>query len=324
MMLTILISLLLLTACTQPAVQPAAGSFTVISYNAQTLFDGDETGSELSPFTRKEGWSKAKYQARIAALSELLKQQEYSSADVIFLEEIENSQVLVDLLSSGLRRRGFRYYGVLDNTSPITSGFISKQKPAGLRFHYTDSQRPVLECSFSHDGHYLTFLVLHAKSNSGDAEENRALRHEMARHLLAIVSSRSSEAIAILGDFNTEILRECGDLLASADAIVSGEIIASGSLPVTVQKPKASGCVFYDPFSDPAIDPGAEGTYYYDSTWYVYDRIMTSGALLEKISSLEPSIITASGDTDLIPWRYDASAGTGYSDHFAVKLRLVF
>lgn len=325
MILAILISfILLLSSCSDTTAAVSSDSFTVISFNVQTLFDGTENGGELSPFTRNEGWSKAKYEARISALSELLKIQEYSTADVIFLEEIENSQVLIDLLSAGLRRRGFRYYGVLDNTSPITCGFISKHKPAELRFHYTDSQRPILECSFNYDGSYMTFLVLHAKSNSGDAEENRRLRHEMARHLLAIVSARSNEAIAILGDFNTELSLECGDLLASADALLSETIIASGSLPVTVQRDKASGCIFYDPFSDPTIPLGADGTYYYDKTWYVYDRIMTSGALLGKLSSLEPSIITASEDAELLPWRYDSAAGTGYSDHFAVKLRLVF
>lgn len=316
---------LLLAGCENQTDIKSEQSFTVVSWNVQSLFDSVDNGNEYAAFRQKQGWSRARYNERISSLAEVLRNYDFSSADVIFFQEVENSTVLKDLLSAGLRRRGFIYYGVIDNITPISVGFISKIKPFDIIIHFADSQRPIMQTRFLLNGESISVFNLHAKSNLGEESENLRLRKEYARYLNKLVASSYDEKIILLGDFNTSIRLDTLDMLSSAAAINSSEIITRHSLPVASSMDNLDYSVFYDPLLDSAMPFPGEGTYYYNGIWTLPDHILLSSSLVEFCSLLEITILSDyTSDSEGKPDGYDTSIWRGYSDHFPLRLTLTF
>ena len=111
----ILLAAIMLISCMGDLPQ---GGIQIVTFNTQTLFDDVEDGDEFFPFTRAEGWNSTRYAQRLERLREAVRSS--LDADIIFLQEVESDRVLDDLLDQSLRRRGYRYYCVADDSSPIS------------------------------------------------------------------------------------------------------------------------------------------------------------------------------------------------------------
>ena len=306
-------------------VEVSENTFSLISWNVQTLFDSTESGNEYSAFTKRYGWSKERYNNRIQSLGEVLKKSAFSSADVIFFQEVENSRVLEDLLTEGLRRRGFIYFGVIECGEPISVGFISKIKPFETIVHYADSQRAIMQLRFMLPHHTISIFNLHAKSNLGEEEENLRLRKEYARYLNTLIKDNSDDKIIVLGDFNTTLRLDTLDMLSSSEALHEKVIIKESSIPVSTTKEGTLNYSLYDPLLDKSLPFPGEGSYYYQGEWTRPDHILLSRALIDVSSHMEISIISDyTSDSRGLPYGYDTSLWSGYSDHFPLRLDLSF
>lgn len=321
----VVIILMLCFSCENSALPDSSGSLTVIAYNVQCFFDDVDDGNEYSAYKRVNGWSSAKYEARIERLSNTLKRSEYSEADIIFFEELESSKVLTDLLYAGLRRRGYVYYGILGENLPISVGFISKIEPQYITLHMTGEQRGILCVELVKDGVQFFIFNLHAKSNLGTEEENKALRSEMARHLNDLAYERRVSNVIILGDFNTDVSLTVDDMLCYADAVDEEEIIASSSIPIARTRGRVGALSFYDPSVDMSLPIVTEGSYWYQGVWHFYDKILLNSSLMNILQSYEFSVLSDYPATsELTPYGYNVDTGLGYSDHFAVKLKMSY
>jgi len=302
------------TSCSSDDDESQTMTLSVISYNVKCLFDDVDTGNEYQDYRRSNGYTQTKYNQRISSYSSLFKTDDFSSVDIIFLQEVESEKVLEDLLDNGLRRRGFVYYGIAETSGPISVAFISKIKPHAVNIHKAGSQRAMLSVDVIKDSRHFLLLSLHAKSNLGTEEENLKLRKEYAALINSIVSQAGIDDVIICGDFNSEAKDGYDDILSLGDAAKT-----NGSVPV-ISDSKAHSASFYDPVSDPSLPLKCDGTYWHENVWHDYDHILLSPSvtrLSENVSFeiLAPNSLSQSG----IPFGYNVSEGKGYSDHYPVK-----
>ena len=307
MRLSVLISAaLLLFSCSQPLPE----SFSVCFYNAYLLFDSAEDGWEYEGFRRSDGYTEDAYRERIRDLAIMLARN--TSCDVIVLAEVESEEVLADLISSGLGLRGFRYYGLAKGSEPLSVGFISKERPDAVRIHSTDGARPFLEMSFGS----FTILGVHARSRLETGSD--AVRFRQFSHIGSILSSAEGLAFAI-GDFNADP-RYPEDGMAMYPSAGWADI----PLNVTTDPGKAGGNILYSPLID---EGGAEGTYWYMDGWYFYDNALLCSSIFSSSEWRYASsrVIRPFEAEDILgrPDAYDASTGSGYSDHFPIEVTFV-
>ncbi len=312
----ILLAAIMLISCMGDLPQ---GGIQIVTFNTQTLFDDVEDGDEFSPFTRAEGWNSTHYAQRLERLREAVRSS--LDADIIFLQEVESDRVLDDLLDQSLRRRGYRYYCTADDSSPISVGFISKHKPLSVTVHGIEEERPILRAEFLIDGNQLTVYCLHAKSNLGDEDGNRAARKDLASLLNSLVVDDAGPVV-ILGDFNSMPRADTLDMLAVVGALDSSSIMAASSLPVSHRREGLDGITFYDPMLDPLVPLGADGTYWYQGRWYDYDRVLLDDDALRAHPDFSVEIITWNNDNGF-PEAYEGEGRwDGFSDHFPLRLCL--
>ena len=301
----ILLAAIMLISCMGDLPQ---GGIQIVTFNTQTLFDDVEDGDEFSPFTRAEGWNSTHYAQRLERLREAVRSS--LDADIIFLQEVESDRVLDDLLDQSLRRRGYRYYCVADDSSPISVGFISKIPVENVRSHSNAGPRPILELRFFFRGSQVSLFAIHAKSRLDGGEDERWSTFEHLSHLM----TRSYPSLVIAaGDFNED--PRYGEAFSDVSSALPSPLLVTGDLALLGSN------VFYAAALDPAF-PSLE-TYYYDDVWYSYDHVLLGQAAFDALS-LEHSytaVVYPPGAVDdaFRPLRYDVETGEGYSDHLAVK-----
>lgn len=324
--ISIFLSILIIVflSCTDEVIGEESG-LTIISYNVHNLFDDLERGDEYSEYKKSGGWTSELYRGRISIFQKLFKSKRYSDADIIILQEVESAAVLNDLLDRGLRSRGFIFYGIIEDNNPISVGYISKIMPNAVFIHQAGDQRPLLCIELVKNGMQFTVVSLHAKSNLGDDDENKSLRKEIGRHINFLARYYDSVPLVVIGDFNTEPGLDSFDMLTDIACTSVDNILSSGSVPVTGDRGNSSDAVFYDPAYDHMMPLSADGSYYYSGRWYIYDRALVSGYLVDMSTDISFDILgDGTASSYGTPLDYDRSSGVGYSDHFAVKLKIVF
>lgn len=314
LLITLMTVLLLLSSCSLSSSED--GDFSIATYNAYALFDDTEDGDEYDGFSKSDGYSAAKYSARISALAVFL--GKYVDADVIILEEVESDIVLVDLLESGLSDKGYLWYGLAGGDTVINVGFISRYKPAVARSHSFDGERAMLELLINKGSDSIRIYGVHLRSQLDDDSEE--VRYGQLAHLRTLAEDHEDDLVIILGDFNVDpSIGESG----IAEYPVSNW--RTMPMPVTGDPGSVTEHIRYSAFLDGDLYY-EDGTYYYDSEWYFYDNILLNDLAFdgEGLDFSSEEIIAPAVAADLYgrPQRYDVSDGSGYSDHFPVKLVL--
>jgi Endonuclease/Exonuclease/phosphatase family. len=320
----LLLPLLLLSSCVNGEGKPR--QIKIISYNVQNLFDDREDGSEYEEYSLSSGlWNGEKYRARLERFSAELKKREFSSADIIFFEEVENAGVLKDLLESGLKKRGFLYYGAVGAGTPLSIGFISRIKPQSVTLHKADGERAILgfECFLC--GEQVFIYALHAKSRIGGAAETDGQRRKTAELMNTLSGSHKGGNVIFIGDFNTDFLEPATEEGAFLNAAVFEEG-REDRFYLTGNRALVSSTVFYSPYLDSSHLPPDSGTYYYNGRWYCYDGALLSPSLIDGVGLeyKDWNVINGEGreKSDGTPFSYNLGTGTGLSDHFAISLSL--
>ncbi len=302
--------LLLFASCSP---ETGNGGFTVTSWNAYCFFDGVGDGSEYTEFLSSSGYTREKYRKRVDSTA-LYMASNMKDSDVIILEEIESEDVLCDLLDAGLKGAGFRYYGLAQKSDgELSVGFLSKIKPSSYAFHSTQSSRAILELKFLVGGEMVTVFGVHLRSRLGDSSS----RIEELSLIRTLAERRDGEIVIVIGDFNTDCLTgdEMGDIKRKGDYVLS--LTGDGSL--------AFGGTLFSPYLDYG-GSSLTGSYYYDGEWYSYDNALLSSPLFDGRGLEYESFDIVSGalskTSSGTPLKYEKSTESGFSDHFAITLRL--
>lgn len=314
MLTTLLLLITLLVSCSLSTASD--GEFSIATYNAYALFDSTEDGDEYDGFSKSDGYTSAVYSARIGALAVML--GKYVDADVIILEEVESDIVLNDLLESGLGDLGYLWYGLAGGETTINVGFLSRYEPVVCRSHSFNGGRAMLEILVNTGKERVRIYGVHLQSNLDDDAED--VRYGQLSQLRTLIDEQDDELVVILGDFNTDP----SDGEAGIAEYPSADW-KTMPMPVTGDPGLMTGNIMYSAFldSDLIFD---DGTYWYGGEWYFYDNILLNACAFdgEGLEFSSQEIIAPSVLTDLYgrPSRFDPSDGSGYSDHFPVKLVL--
>ena len=330
----------------------AADDFTVMVWNVQALFDGEENGSEYAEYLESAGWTPEKYKARLTAISQAIalvaeevSGRRASPPDLLGFVEVENEGVLEDL-SVSLSKYGYGWTAFANLPgSSLGAGVLSRFPIKETKAHSITSgndtaPRPVLEVRVEPHDKPLVFLLCHWKSKLGNDTE--ALRRSSARvvqrRLVEIRKTEPETALIAMGDLNEnydEFYRLSGSTLsallpddpeAAALAIKfpNEYLVLSGQKPPQPLHFPEETAVFYSPWKEGEN----EGSYYYKGDWETIDHFLLSDALFDGLAwdyagfnvlNMEP--FTSSKGT---PNAYVPRQGRGLSDHLPLLLHLKY
>jgi endonuclease/exonuclease/phosphatase family metal-dependent hydrolase len=324
----------------------------IVTWNVQTLFDGNQAGTEYDEFLNEAGWVEEKFSARITAISQAIGRIAGGAPDLIALEEIENAGCLEALTQGDLSKYGYAWSFFSKNKgASLGLGVLSrfpfmKTMVHGVTWDQQTAPRPVLELWIKPEDTPLVLFVCHWKSKLGDAESTETLRRASARIILRRVreirEDDSGIPMIIMGDLNEnhdEFYRGNGKVLSALmpddpDALayikakggtrVSPDdfFILSGEKPPAAEYFESSSGVFYSPWSQDLLN----GSYYYKNNWETIDHFLLSPELFDRtgwdygscrVLDQEP-FVSAKG----IPNSYSPRTGIGLSDHLPLMLVL--
>ncbi|MDR1930739.1 MAG: endonuclease/exonuclease/phosphatase family protein [Treponema sp.] len=237
---------------------PDAPDLLVIgSWNVQTLFDGEDNGSEYDEYRETALWNEKKYRARLNILSGAIQHLNEGRAedsggvpDLLALIEIENLSVLEDIAAMpDLPYRWLFFAGTPG--APLGLGVLSRFPIRDAKTHAVsvpggEAPRPVAEFWLEPDKREaLVLMVCHWKSKLGGGEATETARQAAAavisRRLGEIEQSSPGTQVIILGDLNEnhdELVRTNGAYLPAliADSPSAAVYTAAGS-GITAPRP---------------------------------------------------------------------------------------
>jgi endonuclease/exonuclease/phosphatase family metal-dependent hydrolase len=334
----------------------AQRELSVLSWNVQALFDGEESGSEYSDYGETAGWSAEKYAARLTSLAKGIGQVPSGFPDVLALMEIENSQTLLDLAASLASAGGAkaRYrYSFFANIEGMSLGIgVLSKLPLGRRAAHSfageldATPRPVAEVWVETGGAPLALFICHWKSKLGGDEETEGQRRASARLILRRLREIEAEApgtpVLIMGDLNEnhdEYYRQAGRYVCAllpddpkaarhagayrdAAAIQADFLVLSGLKPPRPSYFAEGVIALYSPWGRELTG----GSYFYKDDWETIDHFLLGPALFDGLGwefegcetlNIEP-FVNAQGTPNL----YNTRTGGGLSDHLPLYLSL--
>ena len=284
--------------------------FVIVTWNMCEFFDSREDGGEYAGWRESDGWNDAKYNERIKKCV-MYMVSNFMDADVIVLEEVESSEVLISLLEGGMKKEGYIYYGIASDESDLSVAFISRIKPISLRLLFVPSSRPMLSLDFDINGEMVRIIGVHLRSRL--KEENKEIRREELL-MLKDEAEKCDCPLIIIGDFNIDPFIHKEEMCDTRE----GET----TLPLTGDGSRAYGGRLFSPHLDYA-SPLIGGTYFFEGQWERLDNILLSSFFFdwEGIEYEGTTIIKGGDASDYLgrPLKYDKSTGKGMSDHFALK-----
>ena len=287
-----------------------AERFVIVTWNMCEFFDSREDGGEYAGWRESDGWNDAKYNERIKKCV-MYMVSNFMDADVIVLEEVESSEVLISLLEGGMKKEGYIYYGIASDESDLSVAFISRIKPVSLRLLFVPSSRPMLSLDFDINGEMVRIIGVHLRSRL--KEENKKIRREELL-MLKDEAEKCDCPLIIIGDFNIDPFIHKEEMCDTRE----GET----TLPLTGDGSRAYGGRLFSPYLDYA-SPLIGGTYFFEGQWERLDNILLSSFFFdwEGIEYEGTTIIKGGDASDYLgrPLKYDKSTGKGMSDHFALK-----
>jgi len=350
-LLMLLFVVLTLSCCVVSGQEKAGetGQFSIMTWNINNLFDGNDDGNEYAEFLQSSGWSDEKYKGRLNSISAAIGTLS-SLPDIIILQEVE-SLLVMEGLSNSLPR-GYSWSHFANNPgSAIGLGILSRHPLLETRAHSVTigedtSPRPVLEARVNVRDEEIVIFANHWKSKIGGEVETENARRASARTILRrcreIREEEKHTGIIIAGDLNinhddffrrgmNQICALLPDDLRSVKLLDSLSIteqkdfivINGNKPPLPVNFPKET-IVFYSPW----MNELENGSYYYKGNWETIDHFLVCGEFFNDagweyrktiIIDFEP--FAGSG---LVPVQYNPRTGNGLSDHFPLLLTLFF
>jgi endonuclease/exonuclease/phosphatase family metal-dependent hydrolase len=331
---------------------------SILSWNVQALFDGEESGSEYSDYAGTAGWSAEKYTARLNSIAKGIGRVPSGFPDILALVEVENPQTLRDmaekLASEGGAKARYRYdFFANVNGMSLGVGVLSKVPLTRQRAHsfYGDLEttpRPVAELWVEIGETPLVLFVCHWKSKLGGDEATENLRRASARLILRRLREIEAEApgtpVIVLGDLNEnhdEYYRQAGRYIcallpddpraaehaglygdADSTSVQKDFLVVSGSKPPRSAYFAGGVLSFYSPWGRELKN----GSYFYGNQWETIDHILLNAAFFDErgwdFNDCEVLNIDPFVNSLGTPNSYNARTGGGLSDHLPLYLSL--
>ncbi|MDR3355760.1 MAG: endonuclease/exonuclease/phosphatase family protein [Spirochaetaceae bacterium] len=338
----------------------ASPGLSIVTWNLQALFDGQDDGIEYDEYRDSNGWNSEKYRARLNNFSKAIYSIEKKGPDVIALIEVENAGVLENFAEEYLSDSAYRYsfFAGLPGYS-LGLGLLSRYPFLAARSHSSNIlgeilPRPVAEVRLEPEGQPVVIFICHWKSKLGGDEETETLRREAARVILRRIKVIKAEEpdipILILGDLNEnydEFIRQDGELRCAlmpdspeAASIVGSDRVSDDEeegadtqilqdfLVLSTEKPPYSSFfpgmdgVFYTPWETEL----EKGSYYYGGGWESIDHFLLSEAFFDSAGweFKDAAVLDAEPfvNSKGEPDTYNTRTGSGLSDHLPLLLTL--
>ncbi|MCX7023123.1 MAG: endonuclease/exonuclease/phosphatase family protein [Spirochaetes bacterium] len=327
----------LAAACSGGLAQPER--ITVMAYNVGSLFDAKDDGGEYPEFSVKAGtWDAERYAIRLGRLAEVALRAVSDGPDVIALAEIENAGVLDDLVSGGLKGKGYRWtVAAPDDGSAIRCGIVSKLPIRSAKAHRASgptvsgrAPRLVLEVELDSRGRKLYLLASHWKSKVEGAAatepERIAQAAVVAERVRAILDDDPAADLAVVGDLNEnpDEYEQVGRAYPVALMPFGGAAPAPG-LFIAAERddagPGPDGVALWSPWFE------TEGwSYSYRGKEERIDHALLAPGLFDPAGFAYAGFRVVAPDflfgADGLPAGWDNRTGGGYSDHLPVVLEL--
>ncbi len=181
--------------------------FSVANYNVENLFDDIKQGSEYDDYipNNQHGWNHEMFEAKLNHTAEVICDLD---ADIIALEEIENSYVL-NRLKERLVKVGCAYpFSAITSKkgAPIQVALLSKfqiKSKNEIIVNRSPRVRNILEVVVSIDGLPLRIFANHWKSRANNGQESKRLSYAYVlknriKHL------KKGDEYIIIGDLNSD------------------------------------------------------------------------------------------------------------------------
>jgi endonuclease/exonuclease/phosphatase family metal-dependent hydrolase len=327
------------------------GTLRIVAWNAQALFDGNQSGTEYDEYREETGWGEEQFAARITGISRAISRIAGGPPDIVALAEIENLRCLDELAKGELAKHGYGWtYFAKNRGAALGVGVLSRVPFTEARSHGIvrdgeSAPRPALELWLCPEGAPLALFVCHWKSKLGGEDNTESLRRASARIILRRVreirSTHPDVPVVVMGDLNEnhdEFYRRGGTILSAllpddpAAADLSAEyggpslredfLVISGEKPPAAERFDPSMPAFYSPWGRELRN----GSYYYKNRWETIDHFLLSGQFFDRqgwdfddcrVLDQEP-FVNGRG----VPDAYKPRTGSGLSDHLPLLLIL--
>ena len=332
-----------------------------MSYNVENLFDATDDGvyqEDLAflPLSLKRkwktdpckgingyfgrmcrdlDWTQIKYEERLERLSNVMLSYKDEGADIIFLHEIENETVMLDLWKGYLKAYGYKKPFHFESPSHrgIDVGVISRlplaENPIAHEVDLKDmgsSTRDIIEVTYRiKKGKRLKVAGNHWPSQASGTEA-RLRASEIVRDIAYEAIDQDMSFVAV-GDFNTllkEVPNPISDYLADNDLY-------------DLEYPLVDLQNYLQGFSTFPYD----GSHFYQGHWDPLDRILVSKDILREsgdfklvndsfdVFYLDDMITDIDPDTGKrmpyeFPFRYGFFTEKGYSDHLPLVVEFAY
>ena len=331
-----------LAGCEAPARVKPPEILRIASWNTQTLFDGDETGSEYQDY--RGLWSDEAYRSRLNSLSKALLRMDEKPPDIIGLMEIENQRILEDL--ARLLDKGYTWTFFSANPgAPLGIGLISRfplerALAHSITYNGETTPRPMLEARVTPGDKPLTLFICHWKSKREGADPTEALRSASARVLLRRMRElrleEQEEPVIILGDLNEspdefyrrgvpvalmpddpDAASRTGFTLAASE-VQTDFLVLCRETPYPAHFPPQVAAL-YSPWK-------SGGSYVYKGVWEAIDHFLVTPDLFDR-KGWEFDSFKVMNEAPFVnergyPDAYNPRSGNGLSDHLPLLLRL--
>jgi endonuclease/exonuclease/phosphatase family metal-dependent hydrolase len=330
------------------------GTISLMTWNVNNLFDGNDDGTEHPEYRQAAGWSSEKYLGRLNAISAAIGKVE-PTPDIITVQEVESLGILDDIAGS---LSGYSWIHFANNPdAPLGLGIISRFPLSETKVHSitidgNTTPRPILETRVLAKEKEFAIFACHWKSKIGKADVTENTRKASARVILRRIRELWRDepelGVIITGDLNEnhdEFYRQdavmisallpddpfCAQLTGYAggegDTGVNGSslqkdfiIISENKPPKAVHFPEESIVLF-----SPWMRDIQNGSYYYKHNWETIDHFLISGHFFnnnsfnyEKTEVIDCQPFALEG----LPVSYNARTGSGFSDHLPLLLTL--
>jgi len=306
----------------------------VASYNVQNLFDAKREGTEYSEYIpNRYRWSKRMSQIKLNNISEVICDMD---ADILGLQEVENSQILEALIEN-LKRVGcrYRYFAITaKKNATIQVALLSKfhiNYSRDIQVSYASKIRNILEVEVTIEGNPLILFVNHWKSKSRKGYESKRILYAKALKKRIDTLPFGKEYL-ILGDLNSNY---DAHISLSEELNDSNGITAISNIIKTVKEDKLlnksqitnlSNGYHYNTWQDLAYKNRWSHNYYGNKS--TLDHILLPSTLFDKkgidyvnnsFNVFRPSyLFTKKGYINSWQIREGGHIGKGYSDHLPI------
>lgn len=325
--------------------------FTIASYNIENLFDLQKNGDEYEeyiPFTHD--WNLNNFHKKLNNISNVIST---ISADIIVLNEIENSNVL-KLLKKELLLKNCHYkYSKIGNKPNKTNtnvAILSKYPINDAKYHSCPkinkyNSRNILEVEINIKDHKLKVFALHFPSKK-HPESFRISAALALRNILSKLKQNCDYIIA--GDFNSNY-NEAETFYTTQHDDTKGVTAINHTLNTVINSPNQPLCFFrpeegkkysnnryhFNPWID--VNPQYRYNYIYKGSKNSLDHILISESLFDSLgisyvdSSFQPFNWNGKLFNNEIPFRWEIlrtkngtfHTGHGYSDHLPVIAKFI-